>query len=239
MSPWVTAPLSTAISMSWIRITTNWGFRASGKPTTEGSSSCDHVAPAEIIGSRLFVRPFTFVEGDTLLKKLSTGLTFVTDIHAPLSIEAGVDGRTLNVASSGKTLFYGWILTGRFRTGPIRMGPLLRLYGNGWLRSGSSCGHFVNFYLTNLTINGQFEWRYATAGINRAISAACMKSRSGASSERWDARPQAPAGSGNPRRKDRHGLYAGLDFTVGNSLSIGGTYEEFEDPTTATSFSDC
>ena len=192
----------------------------------------DHVAPAEIIGSRLFVRPFTFVEGDTLLKKLSTGLTFVTDIHAPLSIEAGADGRTLNVASSGKTLFYGWDIDwALLELDPFEWVPYFDFMAMDGSGVGLHAGHFVNFYLTNLTINGQFEWRYATAGYQPGYFSSLYEiekwSFIGADGTRG---PKLLQVRENPRRKDRHGLYAGLDFTVGNSLSIGGTYEEFEGP---------
>ena len=192
----------------------------------------DHVAPAEIIGSRAYVRPFTFVEGISLLKSLSTGLTFVTDIHAPLDFRAGSNERDFEIGQSGKTLFYGWDIDWALvELDWLEWVPYFDIMAMDDAGVGLHGGHFVNLYMDTLSINGQLEWRFATDGYQPGYFSSLYEI------EKWSfigadgtQGPKLKQTRENPRREDRHGIYAGLDFTLGDSLSFGGTYEEYQGP---------
>jgi hypothetical protein len=199
----------------------------------------DHIAPPNIMGLRGFVRPFTFFDTAKIFKSVTTGLVFVADFHAPTTVKVDaqgvpiVDDAGLERSSSEAVLLYGWDLD-------------WEVYSNSWVSIvpyfdlmfledegvGTHLGTFVNFRLpADIRIDTRFEWRFASEGYQPTYIDSIYEI------ERWrfitgpkitDVRAGlAAAGS------DRHGFFGSLDFHVGDYVTVGAMYEDYQGPDNA------
>ena len=195
----------------------------------------DNIAPTEILGFRSYIRPFTFFESADLLKRMSTGLTYVTDFAAPMRLDlpTGNSDQELTAATTSMVSLYGWDIDWSIvETELIEWVPYFDFMAQDSAGFGLHGGQFINLHFSDsLALNTQLEWRYASKGYQPGYFSSLYEiekwSFAGASGARG---PKLNQVRRDPNRQDRQGIYGGIDLHFSNYLSIGGTYEDYEGP---------
>lgn len=194
----------------------------------------DHVAPPNLFGLRGFVRPLTFFETDELYKRFTVGLTFVADFVAPTELEVDdnnrleTENRSLLRERSAVAAIYGldfdWEVVRTDLLSVIPYFDVMFLNGAG---VGTHLGAMLNFRFPNdIRLNSRLEWRFASAHYQPSYFNSIYEI------ERWAflSGPKLDDVVNGANRDARHGAIGQLDFHVGNYLTVGATYEDYEGP---------
>jgi hypothetical protein len=165
------------------------------------------------------------------MKRISSGVVYVSDYTAPLSLRAG--GGSLRANSTSVVSIYGWDIDWSvIELDVFEWIPYFDVMAMDTSGVGLHGGNFMNFYLSDsFSVTTQLEWRYATKGYQPGYISSLYEIEKwnfvGASGNRG---PKLSQVRRDPNRQDRQGFYGGLDFHFSSFLSLGGTYEDYEGP---------
>lgn len=208
----------------------------------------DSVTSPNLIGGRIYVRPF----GDTpFLRGWAIGATMVTDHSAPLLLQRDPNGAIVpnsqgdpNITSS-QPIYTGGVDT-EFevvRNSIISLIPYVDLNRIAGAGNGLHAGVLTDIYLPvpvlEINLQARLEYRMMQPGyipeyfdqtydLGRVQYAIANSAGAVSYAPKYYAAQQAHINAANPGAIDRKGYYGELAFGFAGMLQIGGLYQDYE-----------
>jgi hypothetical protein len=187
-----------------------------------------------LMGARLYVKPYAFVDPDAYLNMFAVGLSAVSDLNAPRRLEGDLDDKgNFEVATAAPLTVYGVDLEAQvLRTDMVKLTPYtdLNFISNaGW---GWHLGTLFEFRFPigfELTIPVRLEYRrFASDYIPAYFSTFYEIERYAFVPAGRLAPPKAAVVSAAADDEGINGYYGDLAFSFAGMFQIGAVYEDYD-----------
>jgi len=198
----------------------------------------NHLLGPELVGGRLYVKPWSFVDTESYLNNLAVGFSTVVDVSAPYRLEGTVEEGYPKVAEAKATTLMGGDIEFKvLRTSWLELTPYMDLNGVVGEGLGYHAGVLGLFHIPviSLDLTARLEYRYLNPDyIPAYFDAAYQVQRYNYlfKNVQTGQIETAPKRWALERLNDRNlnGYFAELIFSLNNWVLLGANYDDYDGP---------